>query len=90
MGVSKVDYFGETLVDLSEDTVTPETLAEGVTAHGANGEPIVGTMSTSSDAVLYTEQTLTEEQKAQARENIGALSEADFTVSDGVLILNFL
>lgn len=26
----------------------------------------------SKDAVLYTTQTLTEEQKAQARENIGA------------------
>lgn len=31
----------------------------------------------SSDAVTYTPQTLTEEQKAQARENIGAASIAD-------------
>ena len=29
------------------------------------------------DAVLYTEQTLTDEQKKQARENIGALTEAE-------------
>jgi hypothetical protein len=31
--------------DLTGDTVTPETLAEGVTAHDASGEAIVGTMS---------------------------------------------
>lgn len=32
--------------DLSGDTVTPETLAEGVTAHNARGERITGTMPT--------------------------------------------
>jgi hypothetical protein len=42
MAVNKVEYGGETLIDLTEDDVTPETLAEGVTAHGANGEKIVG------------------------------------------------
>lgn len=42
MGVSKVVYSGETLVDLTSDTVTAETLAEGVTAHNASGELIVG------------------------------------------------
>ncbi len=31
-------------VDTSNDTVTPETLAEGVTAHDKSGAPIVGTM----------------------------------------------
>lgn len=75
MGVSKV-VFGtengaETLIDLTSDTVTAETLAEGVTAHDASGEEITGTMATS--AVLYTEQSLTEAQQAQARENISAL-----------------
>lgn len=45
MGVNKVEYGGETLIDLSKDSVTPETLAEGTTAHDASGEPIVGTMS---------------------------------------------
>lgn len=46
MAVSKVELAGgEVLIDLTEDTVTPETLAEGVTAHNAAGEPITGTMS---------------------------------------------
>lgn len=44
MGMSRVDYNGETLIDISNDTVTPDTLAEGKTAHNANGDPIVGTM----------------------------------------------
>lgn len=47
MGVSRVDYNDETLINLSEDTVTADTLAEGVTAHDANGDPIVGTMTQS-------------------------------------------
>lgn len=42
MGVNKVEYGGETLIDLTEDSVTPETLAEGVTAHNASGAKIVG------------------------------------------------
>lgn len=40
---NKVEYFGQTLIDLTEDTVTPETLRSGVTAHDASGAPIVGT-----------------------------------------------
>lgn len=44
MGVSKVVYGTTVLVDLTEDTVTPETLTKGVTAHNAKGELIVGTM----------------------------------------------
>lgn len=71
MGVSKVVYDGDTLMDLTSDTVTPSSLAKGVTATNAAGERIVGTMPTTS--VLYTEQSLTDAQKAQARNNIGAL-----------------
>lgn len=49
MAVNKVEYGGETLIDLTEDTVTPETLAEGITAHDASGEQIVGTMKSNSN-----------------------------------------
>ena len=35
---------GTVLLDLTGDTVTPETLLSGVTAHNAAGEPIVGTV----------------------------------------------
>lgn len=49
MGISKVDYFGETLIDLTADTVTADTLAEGVTAHSADGEVITGRMQPGGD-----------------------------------------
>lgn len=45
MAVNKVVYGSDTLIDLTEDTVTPDTLAVGATAHSANGERIVGRMS---------------------------------------------
>ena len=41
--VNKVSYAGEVLMDLTEDTVTPETLKAGVTAHDASGAQITGT-----------------------------------------------
>lgn len=59
----------ETLIDLTQDSVTPETLANGATAHDASGNLIAGKMPTEN--VLYVEQNLTEAQKNQARENIG-------------------
>lgn len=42
MSVNKVVYGDNTLIDLTGDTVTAETLAEGVTAHDSSGEEIVG------------------------------------------------
>ncbi len=46
MATNKVEFGGKTLIDLTEDTVTPETLLSGVTAHAANGESIEGTIPT--------------------------------------------
>ena len=43
MAVNKVEIGGETVLDLTSDTVTSDNLAYGITAHGANGEVIVGT-----------------------------------------------
>lgn len=40
---NKVIYAGETLIDLTADTVTPETLLLGVTAHDKSGTIIAGT-----------------------------------------------
>ena len=74
MAVNKVVYAGRTLVDLTGDSVTPDTLAEGVTAHAASGEGVTGTMT----AVQYGKsQSLTTAQKTQARTNIGAASAAE-------------
>lgn len=44
MAVNKVIYGGNTLVDLTGDTVTAADLADGVKATGADGNPIIGLM----------------------------------------------
>lgn len=54
MGISKVeinnaDGTKNVLVDLTGDTVTADMLAKGVTAHGADGELITGTMKAGID-----------------------------------------
>lgn len=45
MGVSKVDFAGNTLINLTGDSVTPETLLEGATAHNAAGDQIAGAVA---------------------------------------------
>ena len=43
--MSKVVINGITYMDLTDDTVTAETLLKGFTAHGADGQRITGTMT---------------------------------------------
>lgn len=70
MANNKVQFSdGTVLLDLTGDTVTPETLLSGVTAHDAAGDRITGAVA----PVRYdVAQDLTSEQKKQARDNIGA------------------
>jgi hypothetical protein len=71
MAVNKVEVNGETKLDLTQDTVTPENLLSGATAHNAAGERISGAVA----PVRYdVAQDLTSNQKTRARENIGAAS----------------
>lgn len=44
MVVNEIDLNGRTVMDLTSDTVTADTLAKGITAHDKSGNPIVGTM----------------------------------------------
>ena len=57
MAASKVDVVRngttETLIDLTADTVDAAHLAQGYTAHGANGAAITGTMAASSGQKVY-------------------------------------
>lgn len=54
MAISKVIYGGQTLIDLTGDSVTPDKLLVGATAHGRDGEEIVGTCSYDSDTTDAT------------------------------------
>ncbi len=49
--VNKVEYGGSTLIDLTGDTVAPDKLLQGYTAHDASGAPIVGTAVIPSAAI---------------------------------------
>lgn len=69
MAVNKVEVNGETKLDLTQDTVTPENLLSGATAHNAAGERISGAVA----PVRYdVAQDLTSNQKTQARKNINS------------------
>lgn len=43
MAVSKVVYGSRTLIDLTADTVTADSLSKGITAHDKSGRLITGT-----------------------------------------------
>lgn len=56
--VNKVEYGNQTLIDLTGDTVTPETMLEGATAHDKSGAPISGTVSTKTYTMGWDEPNL--------------------------------
>lgn len=43
MAINKVIYGGETLIDLTSDTVTADKMLTGYTAHDKSGAPVTGT-----------------------------------------------
>lgn len=49
MAINKVIYGGNTLIDLTGDSVTPDKLAKDVTAHDASGAVITGTNTYDAD-----------------------------------------
>lgn len=59
MAINKVIAHGETLIDLTNDTVTSASLKQGITAHAKNGEIIVGT-ATDTGIVPTGEINITE------------------------------
>lgn len=97
MAVNKVIYGGDTLVDLTGDTVTAADLAEGVKATGADGNPIVGLMQkVTIDAELSTTSTNPVQNKVvtEAIANMGGSSGnylplTGGTVTGGITAPNF-
>lgn len=60
--VNKVIYGGNTLIDLTGDTITAAQLLEGVTAHDKSGAQITGTLTydaDTSDATAVAAEILT-------------------------------
>lgn len=57
-GVNKVNYGNQVVIDISDSTVSPSTLLEGIKAYGANGDPVTGTLKLAYHITLTPEQYL--------------------------------
>ena len=44
MARNKVVYYGETLIDLTSDTVAADKMLSGITAHDKSGAQVTGTL----------------------------------------------
>ena len=60
MGINKVEFAGEVLIDLTNDTTTAETTLAGYTGHSADGEPFSGNV----DLSVYATTAYVDEQVA--------------------------
>lgn len=59
MANNKIVFGEEVLLDLTGDTVTPDRLADGYTAHDRSGEPIVGTMTPNKPVDVASNDAMT-------------------------------
>ena len=93
---SKIVYFGETLMDLTGDTVEASKLLKGITAHDKSGEAVVGSCEfdsdTSDDTVVAAEILAGKTAHARGAQvigtmpNRGAVNETLTTVAGKVAI----
>ena len=56
MAYNKIIYGEDTLIDLTEDTITPDKLLVGYTAHDKAGNPIVGTAAGEVGQIVTMEE----------------------------------
>ena len=61
MAVNKVVINNEIKIDLTSDTVSPDTLSKGITAHDKSGNVIVGTMEGGSSSQRIESSVYTQE-----------------------------
>lgn len=78
---NKVVFGDETLIDLTNDTVSAESLAEGETAHDASGNTIVGTAS------VTTKPTVDDSGKVWTAGQDGTASWQQVESSSGILLV---
>lgn len=78
---NKVVVNGRAIIDLTGDTVAPESLLEGIRAHDSSGAPIIGTAKAGGDCIAYTKEvTLSSTQTLLA--SLQELVDAGFISND--------
>lgn len=87
MAVNKIIYNGETLVDLTNDTVTADDLAAGVKATGADGRPVIGLLP---KVAIDSELSLSSTNPVQNKTITAALSNLDIDIATNDEIDNAL
>lgn len=89
MAINKVEFNGNTLIDLTADTVIPSALLEGYTAHDRSGAVITGTSKGGADngSVWQDAQGyihLSDEQGTHVEvEALSVLANGTYTASTG-------
>lgn len=74
--INKVVLGNDTLLDLTEDSVTENTLLEGETAHKASGEPITGTAKQGHTIQNIDGTDLTQRNKLQFKGSVNATDDS--------------
>ncbi len=72
MSVNKIIYGDRTLIDLTEDTVTEETLLKGYRAHRADGTIIIGTMLSGCPAEFMMEEEISDSSGQNVQDETGS------------------
>lgn len=80
MAYNKIEANGKTLIDLTSDTVTADTLVSGRTAHLASGERVTGTFEPVTGVKGNAESTYRKGDVNLTAANIGAVNKTGDTM----------
>ena len=75
MSVNKIVYGDRTLIDLTGDTVTEETLFKGCQAHRADGTIIIGTMLSGCPDEFMVEEEISDSSGQNVQDETGSVVE---------------
>lgn len=82
MSFFKVNYKGRVLIDLSEDSVSPENLYRGIQAHDNKGNLIIGSANTYEQGILDGRAQLQEELPVMIQEHLQTIEGTEYYSSD--------